>query len=210
MRGSVPYRQLGHRVPRRCRREVWNRPGRARRDPGPAATGCATTFSRRRQGDPAFPLRAVEEPREPHREPAAKLDWIAKTSPRLHRACPLKEGLRTSSSSGAKPGSGARPLAGLGTACRIPGFVGLAQQDQTTPPAIEPPCDTACRTRSSNRSTPRSGSSPAWPSASTTRALIALALLALGGYRPDLPGRNDPRISHKSPLSTACSAAFAS
>ena len=25
-------------------------------------------------------------------------------------------------------------------------------------------------------------------------ALIALAMLSLGGHRPDLPGRNDPRI----------------
>ncbi len=47
-----------------------------------------------RQGVEACPLRAVEDPENLTSRQQAKLAWVAKTDPGLHRAYLLKEGLR--------------------------------------------------------------------------------------------------------------------
>lgn len=121
----------------------------------------------------------------------AKLAWIAKTDPRLHRAYLLKEGLRHVFAVKGHEGQDAldRWLS-WARRCRIPVFVDLARK--------------IVRHRASIDATLQHGLSNALIEATNTKirlltriafgfknvtALIALAMLALGGYRPNLPGR---------------------
>ena len=68
----------------------------------------------------------MEEPREPHQPQHAKLAWIAKTDPRLHRAYLLKEGLRTVFALKGDAGKEALDRwIGWARRCRIPAFVNL-------------------------------------------------------------------------------------
>jgi transposase len=100
-----------------------------------------------------------------------KLEWIAKTDPRLYRAYLLKEGLRTVFKlpstrparrwTGGSPGRGAA-ASNRSLRCNV---ASLATAPRSSPPSLM-----AYPTGSSNRSTPRSDSSPAWPSASLTPA----------------------------------------
>jgi transposase len=120
-----------------------------------------------------------------------KLEWVARTAPELHRAYLLKEGLRTVFAVG-----GADGVSGLGRwlawaqRCRIPEFVRLGRKVRRQLDAIH---------ASLNR-----GLSNALLEATNTKirlltriafgfrtpqSLMALAMLALGGHRPDLPGR---------------------
>jgi transposase len=122
----------------------------------------------------------------------AKLDWIAKTDPRLHRAYLLKEGLRHVFAVKGEEGKEAldRWLV-WARRCRIPAFVALAAK--------------VTRHRSSIHSALEHNLSNALIESTNTKirvltrmafgfkspdALIALAMLSLGGYRPALPGRN--------------------
>ena len=122
---------------------------------------------------------------------AAKLTWIARTDPRLHRAYLLKEGLRTVFQLKGHAGQDAldRWLA-WACRCRIPPFVTLQQ-------AIR-------RHRAEINAALHSDLSNALIESTNTKirlltriafgfknpdALIALAMLALGGHRPALPGR---------------------
>ena len=123
---------------------------------------------------------------------ADKLAWIAKTDPRLHRAYLLKEGLRYVFAVKGHAGKrGAGPVAVLGRAAA----------------ASPPSSPSAARSASTaRRSTPTldHGLSNALIESTNTKirllhriafgfhsadALIALAMLALGGFRPPLPGR---------------------
>ena len=121
----------------------------------------------------------------------AKLDWIAKTDPRLHRAYLLKEGLRVVFVLKGNAGKEAldRWLS-WAQRCRIPAFVELRRK--------------IIKHRDTIHATLEHGLSNALIESTNTKirlltriaygfknpdALIALAMLALGGHRPALPGR---------------------
>lgn len=124
-----------------------------------------------------------------------KLGWIATTDPRLHRGYLLKEGLRTVFVLGHSDGPDAGIEAldtwlGWAARCRIPTFVELGRKIR--------------RHRLQIESSIREDLSNALVESTNTKirvltrvafgfhsaeALIALAMLSLGGHRPDLPGR---------------------
>jgi transposase len=120
-----------------------------------------------------------------------KLAWIAKTDPRLHRAYLLKEALRYVFAVKGEAGKVAldRWLS-WARRCRIPAFVHLAQRITTI--------------RDKIHATLNHGLSNALIESVNTKirlltriafgfrspeALIALAMLSLGGHKPTLPGR---------------------
>lgn len=124
----------------------------------------------------------------------ARLGWIAKTDPRLYRAYLLKEGLRHVFA--VKGDAGKEALdrwTSWARRCRIPAFVELQRKITKHRAAID--------------ATLEHGLSNALIESTNTKirlltriafgfrspqALIALALLALGGHRPELPGRHRP------------------
>jgi transposase len=120
-----------------------------------------------------------------------KLAWIAKTDPRLHRAYLLKEGLRHVFA--VKGDAGIEALdrwQSWAARCRIPAFVALGRRIRKHRPAIE-----AALTHELSNALIESTNTKirllqriafGFHSAD---ALIALAMLALGGLRPTLPGR---------------------
>ncbi|MGW6202017.1 ISL3 family transposase [Kribbella sp. NPDC055110] len=121
-----------------------------------------------------------------------QLAWIATTSPRLHRAYLLKEGLRHVFKLGGQDGKDTlKAWLAWAQRCRISVFVELGRRIKRHLPAIHATLD--------------HGLSNARIEAANTKirlitriafgfksphALIALAMLTLGGYRPPLPGRN--------------------
>jgi transposase len=122
----------------------------------------------------------------------AQLAWIATSSPRLHRAYLLKEGLRHVFKLGSDAGKHAlKAWLAWAQRCRIKAFTELGRRIRRHLPAIHATLD--------------HGLSNARIEAVNTKirlitriafgfkdphALIALAMLTLGGYRPPLPGRN--------------------
>ena len=122
---------------------------------------------------------------------AAQLDWIAKTHPALHRAYLLKEGLRHVFRLGGKAGKDALDRwISWARRSRIPAFVVLQRRIVRHRHAIDVALDTGLSqgliesTNTKIRLLARMAFGFKNPD-----ALIALAMLALGGYRPDLPGR---------------------
>ena len=177
------------------RREVWNQ---ARRKPGGmqawgSYAGLRYNLSR---GDARKIQRSRyalwKNPEDLTANQRAKLDWIAATSPKLHRAYLLKEGLRYVFKVKGEEGKHAldRWLS-WASRSRIEPFVLLARKIRRHLPAI-------------HASLEESMSNALVESVNTkirliTRVafgfhgpepLIALAMLNLGGYRPDLPGRD--------------------
>jgi transposase len=121
----------------------------------------------------------------------ARLAWIAKTDPRLHRAYLLKEGLRHVFS--VKGDEGKQALdrwISWARRCRIPGFVDLARRIVKHRQAIDAALDHGLSQGliESVNTKIRLLTRIAFGFRSP-EALIALAMLALGGYRPSLPGR---------------------
>ena len=128
----------------------------------------------------------------------AKLDWIARTHPRLHRAWALKEGLRwvfQLSRQGYR-GLALRALdrwLSWARRCRIPAFVDLARRVTKHYEAIEVSIEhqlSNALVESVNtklRLITRMAFGFHDP-----HALIGLAMLALGGLCPPLPGRTRP------------------
>jgi transposase len=121
----------------------------------------------------------------------AKLAWIAKTDPRLHRAYLLKEGLRHVFAVKGEPGKEALDRwQSWAARCRIPAFVDLGRKIRRHRAAIDAALthelsnalieSTNTKIRLLQRMAFGFGSAD---------ALIALAMLALGGIRPPLPGR---------------------
>jgi transposase len=120
-----------------------------------------------------------------------KLDWIAKTHPRLYRAWLLKEGLRyVFQVKGTEAMQALNRWLSWAQRCRIPEFTGLAAKIRRHRTEIYACLD--------------NGLSNALIESVNTKirlitriafgfkdpaALIALAMLSLGGYRPPLPGR---------------------
>jgi transposase len=121
----------------------------------------------------------------------AKLAWIAKTDPTLHRAYLLKEGLRlVFQLEYPEAVEALEAWIGWDRRCRIPTFVDLQRRIVKHKVSISPPLSTACPMAASSRSTPkiRLITRVAFGFKSSD-ALIALAMLNIGGHRPVLPGR---------------------
>jgi transposase len=175
------------------RRQVWNDARRAvggirPKRHGPRiinlATGDARALKRARYVLWKNPENLTERQQ-------AKLAWIAKTHPYLHRAYLLKEGLRTVFKLAAHEAKHAlsRWLS-WAARCRIPEFTALGQRIRKHLPDIHASLDHAMSNaliesvNTKIRLITRMAFGFARPS-----NLIALALLSLGGHRPNLPGR---------------------
>lgn len=176
------------------RREAWNT---ARRTPGGTAgrgrshgrpqrlaTGHAKNLKRARWA-------LWKNPENLTSRQQAKLGWIAKNDPRLHRAYLLKEGLRLVFH---LPASEAAPALqtwiGWARRCRIPAFVELQRRIIKHRSAILAAIEHGLsngRIESINTKI-RLLTRVAFGFRSP-EALIALAMLTLGGYRAILPGR---------------------
>jgi transposase len=122
----------------------------------------------------------------------AKLEWIAKTDPRLYRAYLLKEALRYVFTVKGEAGKVAlQRWLSWARRCRIPAFVHLAKRITAIRERIHATLDhdlSNARVESVNTKI-RLITRIAFGFRSP-EALIALALLNLGGHKPDLPGRN--------------------
>jgi transposase len=123
---------------------------------------------------------------------ADKLAWIAKTDPRLHRAYLLKEGLRHVFAVKGEEGKEAldRWLS-WARRCRLPSFVTLARRIVKYRASIDAALDHDLSNAliESTNTKIRLLTRIAFGFRSP-EALIALAMLSLGGYRPPLPGRS--------------------
>ena len=177
------------------RRQAWNDARRSGQTRGKGygnrvATGDARRFKGARYALWKNPDNLTDRQRD-------KLAWIAKTDPRLHRAYLLKEGLRYVFTIKGEAGKVAlERWLSWARRCRIPAFVHLAKRITTI--------------RDKIYATLEHGLSNALVESVNTKirlltriafgfrspdALIALAMLSLGGHRPTLPGRPHPRIS---------------
>jgi transposase len=121
----------------------------------------------------------------------AKLGWIAKTDPRLYRAYLLKEGLRLVFVLKGEAGKEALDRwISWARRCRIPAFVALQRRIVKHRKTIDATLDHGLSngliesTNTKIRVLTRVAFGFTNP-----EALIALAMLALGGYCPPLPGR---------------------
>jgi transposase len=121
-----------------------------------------------------------------------KLAWIAKTDPRLHRAYLLKEGLRHVFAVKGEAGKEAldRWLS-WAWRCQIPAFINLARRIRKYRASIDAALehDLSNALIESTNTKIRLLTRIAFGFRSP-EALIALAMLSLGGYRPALPGRS--------------------
>jgi transposase len=172
------------------RREAWNAAsGRRRVDPGTGrfgvADGAARSIKRARYALWKNPENLTEHQ-------AAKLAWIAKTDPRLYRAYLLKEGLRHAFAVKGEAGKEALDAwTSWARRCRIPAFVELQRKIVKHRATIDATLDHGLSngliesTNTKIRLLTRIAFGFRSPD-----ALIALAILALGGQRPVLPGRN--------------------
>jgi transposase len=124
----------------------------------------------------------------------ARLDWVAKNDPKLHRAWLLKEGLRYVFTIKGQDGKEAldRWLS-WARRCRIPSFIDVARKITRDREAIDNNLDHGLSngliesTNTKIRLLTRMAFGFKSP-----EALIALALLDRGGYCPPLPGRTSP------------------
>ena len=165
------------------RRQAWNAASGRRR--AGEAVGTARAISRARYALWKNPDNLTTRQRE-------QIAWIAKCDPRLHEAYLLKEGLRYVLHQRGQPAKDAlEGWLGWALESNIEPFVKLAAKIQRNRAAIE--------------ATLEHGLSNALIESTNTKirlltriafgfhsanALIALAMLALGGTRPQLPGRN--------------------
>jgi transposase len=172
------------------RRQAWNTlrrgPGGSGRDRRgrAASTGAAQGLKRARWALWKNPENLTDKQQ-------TKLDWIAKTDPRLYRAYLLKEGLRYVFAVGGEDGRHAlRRWLSWAARCRIPEFVKIGRTIRAELAAIHASLEHGLSnalvesTNTKIRLLTRMAFGFKRP-----EALISLALLALGGYRPALPGR---------------------
>jgi transposase len=121
----------------------------------------------------------------------AKLGWIATTDPRLYRAYLLKEGLRYVFQVKGQEGKQALDRwCSWAQRCRIGPFVELGRMIKRHRPAIDAALEHGLSNAliESTNTKIRLITRIAFGFKDPT-ALIALAMLSLGGYRPPLPGR---------------------
>jgi transposase len=179
------------------RREAWNQARAMARAEGRRARG------RPRADAPAQPgherAKALKNaryalwknPEDLTTNQAAKLAWIATTDPRLYRAYLLKEGLRHVFKVKGNPGKQAldRWLSWAARS-RLPAFVSLGQRIRKHRQAIDATLehDLSNALIESTNTKIRLLQRIAFGFANAN-ALIALAMLALGGHKPQLPGR---------------------
>jgi len=174
------------------RRDAWNQAkGRRRTDPRTgrpaAATGHAATIKRARYALWKNPENLTDHQHE-------RLAWIAKTDPRLYRAYLLKEGLRHVFAVKGEAGKQALDRwTSWARRCRLPAFVELARKIVKHRDVI----DAALESRLSNALIEATNTKIRLLTRiafgfKSPQPLIALALLALGGHKPDLPGRPRP------------------
>jgi transposase len=171
------------------RRDAWNTArGATSQRIGPRrATGHAKALKHSRYALWKNPEHLTDRQRE-------KLAWIAKTDPRLHRAYLLKEGLRLVFV--LKGDAGKEALdhwISWARRCRIEPFVKLQRRIVRNRAAIDAALDTGLSNAliESTNTKIRLITRIAFGFKSAD-ALIALALLSLGGYTPALPGRTRP------------------
>lgn len=179
------------------RRQAWNDAravarGEGRRGPGrPRAGAPARPGHQRAQGLKRARYALWKNPENLTGRQRQKLDWIARTDPRLWRAYLLKEGLRTVFALKGEAGREALQCwIGWARRCRIPAFVELQRRIIRHRAAIEVALD-------SGLSNALSESMNTKIRLITRRAfgfhgpepLIALAMLSLGAHPPVLPGR---------------------
>jgi len=176
------------------RREVWNT---VRRQPGGTVPRGNDAGRRRHlsRGDAKTLKRSRwalwKNPEDLTPNQHDQLAWIVKSHPRLYRAYLLKEGLRHVFKIKGDAGKHAldRWLAWT-QRCRIPAFVELGRKIRRHLPAIHANLDHGLSNgliesvNTKIRLITRIAFGFKDP-----HALIALAMLALGGYRPPLPGR---------------------
>ncbi|MDX2974679.1 ISL3 family transposase [Kribbella solani] len=180
------------------RRETWNAARRRAGGTQPVG-GLAGNRHNASRGDARTIARSRwtlwKNPEDLTTHQTTQLAWIATTSPRLHRAYLLKEGLRHVFKLGREAGGDAGKHAlkawlAWAQRCRIQVFVDLGRSIRRHLPAIHATLDhglSNARTESINtkiRLITRTAYGFKNP-----HALIALAMLALGGYRPPLPNR---------------------
>jgi len=180
------------------RRETWNA---ARRRADGSRPGAHSGRKVQRSTGDALALKRSrtalwKNPENLTQNQAAKLAWIAKTDPRLHRAYLLKEGLRHVFGL-TDPAAAAEALdAWIGWArrCRIPAFVDLQRRIVNHRATIEATLEHGLSNgliesvNTKIRLLTRIAFGFKHP-----HALIALAMLALGGHCPPLPGRTAPQ-----------------
>ena len=171
------------------RRRAWN-----------AASGRRRTDDSGRRRVAVGPARAIKRARyalwkNPEHltvHQRRQLEWIEKTDPRLWRAYLLKEGLRYAVTAKSEEGKIALDhWISWARRSRLPAFVELARKVTAARGVIEAAMDSTLSnaliesTNTKIRLLTRIAFGFHGP-----EPLIALAMLALGGHRPDLPGRN--------------------
>jgi transposase len=168
------------------RRQAWNdASGRRRTRPGgEGALGHARVLKRAR-------WCLWKNPEDLSDDQRAKLEWIAKTDPRLYRAYLLKEGLRHVFAVKGEAGKEALDRwCSWARRCRIAVFVELGCKIARHRGAIDAALELGVSNAliESTNTKIRLITRMAF-GFKDVEALIALALLSLGGYRPVLPGR---------------------
>jgi transposase len=176
------------------RRDAWNQARRSGQTKGKGygnrvATGEARGLKHARYALWKNPDTLTERQQD-------KLDWIAKTNPRLHRAWLLKEALRyVFTVKGAAGKTALDRWLSWARRCRIRAFVRLARRIT----AVRQRIDATLDHRLSNALVESVNTKIRLLTRiafgfRSPNALIGLAMLSLGGNRPVLPSRHDPRI----------------
>ena len=176
------------------RRQAWNDARRSGQTKGHGygvrvATDDARRFKHARYALWKNPDNLTDKQRD-------KLAWIAKTDQRLHRAYLLKEGLRYVFIAKGEAGKQAldRWLS-WARRCRIPAFVHLARRITAIRDKIHAALEHGlCNALIESVNTKIRLITRIAFGFRSPQALIALALLSLGGHKPVLPGRPNPRI----------------
>jgi transposase len=167
------------------RRQAWNTArGAVHQRKAGRATGTAKALKHARYALWKNPENLTDKQAE-------KLAWVAKTDPRLHRAYLLKEGLRHVFAVKGEEGKQALDRwISWARRCRIPAFVELARKIVKHRAAIDAALehDLSNALVESTNTKIRLLTRVAFGFHSP-EALIALAMLSLGGHRPTLPGR---------------------
>ena len=134
----------------------------------------------------------MEEPGDLTVRQQAKLAWVAKTDPRLHRADLLKEGLRLVFQLGHDEAVEALKVwIGWARRCRIPAFVELQKRIVKHKASILAAIEHGLSNgRIESVNTKIRLSTRVAFGIRSPEALITLAMLNLGGHKPVLPGRN--------------------
>jgi transposase len=179
------------------RRQAWNdarklaRSEPRRRVGRPAADAPARPGHERAKALKGARYALWKNPGDLTENQVAMLTWIARTDPRLHRAYLLKEGLRHVFAVKGQEGKDAldRWLS-WARRCQIPAFIALACKISKHRGSIDAALDNNMSNAlvESTNTKIRVLTRIAFGFKSP-EALIALAMLSLGGHRPQLPGR---------------------